>query len=314
MLSRKQIYDYAYKLLEEDVTNGGLMPWQKPWDIKKGFPMNIAAKRLYRGINLFTLGRIANKFETAYFLTLKQASEVGVQLPKGEKAIPVYYWGRFDKESIVSKSAKTGFVPIENVNPDDLEIETNTMWFLKYSNVFNIDQFGEEGSAKLREKFLPKMDKQTIYEAEDFIEVAADLLPQIVFGKKPNYNAEQDVIETYNSTAFDSPAKYYHTLFHLYSHALGHPNRLNRYSLDNLPNFGENSFSKEELIAEITASILLAYCGIDEEVNNSTAYAKEWLKHLQNNMQDVFSAYTAAQKNADYLIGMVSMLKKYATA
>jgi len=60
-------------------------------------------------------------------------------------------------------------------------------------------------------------------------------------------------------TAFESQAEYYSTLFHELTHSTGHAKRLAREGFDRPQLFGSESYSREELIAEMGSAML---CGV----------------------------------------------------
>jgi antirestriction protein ArdC len=62
-------------------------------------------------------------------------------------------------------------------------------------------------------------------------------------------------------------------LFHELAHSTGHENRLNRKELVNCDGFGNTSYAKEELTAEMTAAFLCAITGIHQPtIADSAAY------------------------------------------
>ena len=79
---------------------------------------------------------------------------------------------------------------------------------------------------------------------------------------------------------FISTAEYYSTIFHELTHSTGHGRRLNR--IDKTAHFGSEEYSKEELVAEIGASVLVNHAGLEtvSSFRNSTAYIQNWLTVL----------------------------------
>jgi antirestriction protein ArdC len=77
----------------------GVVPWHKGWngsgiETAAGVSFNQAnyskrGVRLYKGINQFLL---AGKFRSPYWLSYKQAQELGGFVRKGEKSSMVVYW------------------------------------------------------------------------------------------------------------------------------------------------------------------------------------------------------------------------------
>ena len=104
--------------------------------------------------------------------------------------------------------------------------------------------------------------------------------------------------------AFDSAEEYYSTLFHELTHSTGHPKRLGRAGIEKLNTFGSESYSKEELIAEMGAAMLCGVAEIERKtLSNSAAYLKSWTDVLKGDSRMVVSAASQAQKAADYILG-----------
>lgn len=78
----------------------GTVPWHRPWTAKTGWPRNYVTQKPYRGINVFLLTAMC--YESPFWLTFLQASQLGGTIRKGEKACPVVFWKRLqvdDEES-----------------------------------------------------------------------------------------------------------------------------------------------------------------------------------------------------------------------
>src|SRR4029077_16399657 len=118
------------------------------------------------------------------------------------------------------------------------------------------------------------------------------------------YFPSQDTVTMPSRTAFVSQAEYYSTLFHELTHATGHAKRLGRDGFDVPQQFGSESYSKEELIAEMGSAMLCGLAGIEQStLANSAAYLKSWIARLKADSKLVISAASAAQKAADYIRG-----------
>nr|WP_255531019.1 zincin-like metallopeptidase domain-containing protein [Pontibacter sp. FD36] len=87
-------------------------------------------------------------------------------------------------------------------------------------------------------------------------------------------------------------------------HAIGHPTRLNRFSEDEKASrFGEEAYSKEELIATMGASFLCAFTRIREAVfQNSVAYLQGWISRLREDKAMIIYAGTKAFKAASNIL------------
>ena len=101
---------------------------------------------------------------------------------------------------------------------------------------------------------------------------------------------------------FAETAEYYGTAFHEIVHSTGHMKRLAR--LDNTAFFGSESYSKEELIAEIGSAALVSHCGLEtpQSFHNSAAYVQNWLTVLKNDKRFIVSAAGKAEKAVNYIL------------
>jgi antirestriction protein ArdC len=104
---------------------------------------------------------------------------------------------------------------------------------------------------------------------------------------------------------FESAEGYYSTLFHELTHSTGHKSRLNRFEENSTDHqFGSESYSKEELIAEMGAAMLAGMAGISQvTLSNSASYLQSWIKRLKSDSRLIISAASHAQKAADYILG-----------
>src|SRR6478672_3706822 len=94
------------------------------------------------------------------------------------------------------------------------------------------------------------------------------------------------------------------TLFHELTHSTGHAKRLAREGFDRPQMFGSESYSREELIAEMGSAMLCGVAGIEQAtVANSVAYLKSWIARLKADSRLVVQAASAAQKAADHIRG-----------
>ena len=99
----------------------------------------------------------------------------------------------------------------------------------------------------------------------------------------------------------DAP-HYYSTLFHELIHSTGHETRLNRTFG---AHFGDDLYSKEELVAEMGAAFLCAIAGIANEntERNTTAYIQNWISKLEEDNRLIVHAAANAQRAVDSIIG-----------
>lgn len=105
---------------------------------------------------------------------------------------------------------------------------------------------------------------------------------------------------------FPRVEEYYCTLFHELVHSTGHSSRLKRSGITSTTaHFGSEDYSKEELVAEIGASMLTGLSGfVDVTFDNSTAYIQSWLRNLKDDKTLIVKAASQAQKAIDYILGV----------
>ena len=94
------ITDRVIGLLEK-----GVVPWHKPWHGGERMPRNLVSGKAYRGVNVFLLHAMA--YESPYWLTYKQAQELGGNVRKGEHACPVVFWKWLDRGGKRGRSSYT---------------------------------------------------------------------------------------------------------------------------------------------------------------------------------------------------------------
>src|SRR5207253_1226346 len=102
---------------------------------------------------------------------------------------------------------------------------------------------------------------------------------------------------------FERSEEYYSTLFHELIHSTGHSSRLNRPTLMDAEFFGDQNYSREELVAEMGAAFLCGFAGIENKtIDNGSAYLHSWLEILKGDSRMVFIAASQAQKAVDSIL------------
>jgi len=87
-----------YAIVTEKIINlleQGVVPWRRPWT-STGLPRNLVGKKPYRGINHFLLS--ASKFVSPFWLTMRQANQLGGSIRKDEESTIVVFWKVEDLE------------------------------------------------------------------------------------------------------------------------------------------------------------------------------------------------------------------------
>ena len=267
----------------------GTIPWQKPWQGGAGMPKNLISRKEYRGINTFLLH--AMMYENPYWLTFNQAKGLGGHVKQGEKACPVVFWKWLDVEDSGSPTGKKR-VP-----------------FLRYYSVFNLAQCEGIPIDKLPVIDGGKREHTPIAAAEQIV-AAMPKRPAIEnTWQRAFYSPGKDFVGMPAPETFRSAEDYYSVLFHELTHSTGHESRLNRKGVSGTNGewspFGSQSYSQEELVAEMGAAFLCGQVGIVERtIDNSAAYIKSWLERLKDDRKLVIYAAAQAQKAADFILNV----------
>ena len=284
-----------YAIVTDKIINlleSGVVPWRKPWT-STGLPRNLVSKRPYNGINYFLLS--ASKYVSSFWLTYRQATELGGHVRKGEESTIVVFWKVEDLKQIG-----------EDLDAEENNEKNRRRFLLRYYRLFNLEQ------CELPQAVLDKLPKIETHE-HDPIEAAERIMadmpnpPEIQYaGSKAFYSSVTDRITLPPHELFISTEEQIATTYHEVSHATGHPKRLNRKSITEAAAFGSPTYSVEELVAEMGAAYLCAESGISPTViENQAAYIAGWLKKLRDDRKLVVHAAAQAQHAADYVLGKV---------
>jgi antirestriction protein ArdC len=270
----------------------GVIPWEKPWKSPRfaggPFPRNFYTGKPYRGINVMLLW--ASDFSSPFWLTFKQAQALKGHVRKGEVGTPVVFYKELPKDTKKQ---------VANDEEDE-----RVPFLLSHYTVFNVEQC--DGLA------LPELDQPTNTPDVDQDELCESIVtgwanrPALHLASPTEYRAYYrpgtDSVHMPARSRFVDAPHYYSTLFHELVHSTGHTSRLNRTFGDH---FGDELYSKEELVAEIGAAFLCAIADITNEHTdrNTTAYIQNWISKLEEDNRLVIHAAANAQRAADCILG-----------
>ena len=288
-MSAEEIYqavtDRMVRALEQ-----GVVPWRTPWT-PAGRPRSMSTGSAYRGVNTWLLALASREhgWQSPWFGTYRQVQEQGGQVRKGEKATLVTFWKTLDKQD---RDPQTG------------EVTTRAIPMLRKFPVFNADQ-----ADGLPARFHPEPGEERPIAAPQAVldayigQPGAPRLSHDVQGQA-YYDPAADQIRLPPMTGHRSPEHYYATAYHEAAHSTGHASRLNRDGITSADaTFGSHEYGKEELVAQMAASMLCAETGIDtdEIFQDSAAYIGSWLQTIKGDPRMVVSASAAAQKATDMI-------------
>ena len=184
----------------------------------------------------------------------------------------------------------------------DKEGNELTYPMLRSYTVFNSDDVIGFDFSSFEPKEPVISDPMTCEEYSDMMLSSYSNHPSVIHGgNRAFYSLSSDTVVVPDMERFDSPIAYASTLAHELGHSTGHPSRLNRKFG---ASFGDDTYSKEELVAEFTSSMGLAMMGISESPQKSSAaYIKSWYSKLEDNPEILFDAIQQASKASGMIMG-----------
>lgn len=304
----------------EAIKTEGRLPWTKPWSDRPNsirvidgytevtIPVKYWSRsgKPYSGINTLLLSMSGH---TGEFITFNQAKAEGGTVRKGAKGHTILYWNMLHKET-------------DEVDDHGDKI-VKVIPILKYYTVFSLDDVDGLESKHNPEPIVVRFPEWHYEPVEGIDEGSYDPAAEaIVAGyidrcktlrleckgnsDRAYYSPAFDQVVVPNITQFSDVAEYYSTLFHELGHSTGHASRLNRFTgKDANAAFGSESYSREELVAEITAASILTTLGMEtgNSFRNSAAYVKSWSEHIKNDPMMFVSAAGKAEKAIDLILG-----------
>lgn len=290
--SRPSIYQTVTDRIISSL-KAGVIPWEKPWKSPRfaggPFPRNFSTGKPYRGINVLLLW--SSDYSSPFWLTFKQAQELKGNVRKGEHGTPIVFYKQLPEDQ--KKQAA-----------NDGDEDTRAPFVLCRYTVFNVEQC--DGLT------IPEVSQPMPASEVDEDELCESIVngwenrPSLHLTSPTEYRAyyrpSTDSVHMPARSRFVDTAHYYSTLFHELIHSTGHESRLNRTFGDR---FGDELYSKEELVAEMGAAFLSAIAGIaNEHTNrNTTAYIQNWISKLEEDNRLIVHAAANAQKAVDSVLG-----------
>ncbi|MEZ5196377.1 MAG: zincin-like metallopeptidase domain-containing protein [Bacteroidales bacterium] len=257
--------------------------WAKMFKCPQPISLN---GHVYRGINFLLLASMDH--DIPVYGTFQQIRSNGGRVKKGEKASLIVFWNKYFR--------------------DDEDPENDQgHFFLKLYYVFNVSQaeFDEQGVKKisLMQEQISNQNNLRSIEADQVIESMPN--PPIIKHSNqvdyPSYAPGLDRIRMPHMKWFSSSDEYYATLFHEMVHSTGHPKRLNRFELGST-RFGDESYSREELVAELGSAYLSEIAHLDTNFRNKAAYIKGWASALRENNRWITWAANKAEQACKHIL------------
>lgn len=286
-MAKFDMYEAVTKRILDELNKGNI-PWLKPWTGAAG-AWSRATGKPYSLLNQLMLPRGEYVTKTELFA----AGGDFIYDENGKRPPAKYVW------SFWWTARKVG----EKTNADTGEVEDiiKPIPHSKYYKVYNVatdttldvkhhkDAVKVGGAEALEELEAIKNDYIS-RERVGFTEERGD---------RAYYSPAWDKVVVPCREQFSKTSEFYSTVFHELAHSTGAQKRLKRFSpMDTDAAFGSESYSREELVAELTACSILANMGIETRTSfrNSAAYIQSWANHIKNDPQAIIKASAKAEK------------------
>ena len=278
----------ANKLIEQ--LKAGTAPWQKPWQAgEPRMPHNPISSTRYKGSNAIWL--VMQCRNDPRWMTYKQAKGIDAQVRKGQHGTIVQYWKLFDQVDKTDSNGKK----ILGADGKPIKVKVKLDKPRVFSAVvFNAEQI--DGLPELEVNKLP--DWQRHERAEKIIQNSGVTLRHDQ-SDNAYYSPTTDSIHLPAKSQFNSRDSYFSTLLHEVCHSSGHSSRLNR---DMTGRFGDESYAKEELRAEIGSLMIGDELQIGHSFGQHAAYVDHWVKVLQDDPKEILRASRDAEKIHNFVM------------
>ncbi|MDV4099096.1 hypothetical protein CMT22_17880 [Elizabethkingia anophelis] len=293
---------FMSKILENlDKVNAN--DWELYANLDSIYPSNLFTKKRYKGINILSLflDTMINKFTSSKYASFNAISKAGGRLKKGAKGCIIEFF------SFIYKDKRNGKIltieTIKTLSPAELE-NIEKIACLRNYIVFN-SEFIENLDEINLDITIEEQEENEILEIENCENFIFNIisngglklrfaLEDIAF-----YSPSFDYIQLPERNYFLSTAKYYSTLFHEVIHWTGNEKRLDR---DLNGHKSKESYSFEELIAEMGSMLICLQFGLSDEFINSVRYLKGWVTiNRQDRETALRGAFIQSKKAKKYL-------------
>ena len=296
--SEQYVRQVADELMEQ--IKEGVAPWQKPWKPgEKCIPENLATGKPYTGGNsIYLMSRgIRQGHGDNRWGTYKQIEAAGGHVRKGERGTKVLFYT--DRARITAKDEAGKPLKDKDGKPVYEEAQRNHPVVRQYT-VFNAEQ---ADGLKLPERETKSQPEWKAHENAEAVMRGSGVRINHVAGDRAYYNLQTDKVTLPERGQFPTPVAYYQTALHELGHATGHPDRMNRKSLQEgvAAGYGSEAYAREELRAEISAMMTGQKVGVGHDGSRGAAYVENWLEVLKKEPREIYHAASEAQKISDHL-------------
>lgn len=282
------------------------LPWRQGW-ISRTF--NPLTEVRYKGINhlLSIIHMEEHKLKVPQFLTYKQVKSLWWMIKQGEQGVPIIFF-----KSYIKKTE-------EDASDDRFELVSDNAVHImghkpapksKVPSFFlrNYRLYGLEQTTLPLETYDQNYGKNpTAEDHKELLKVIQDYcdrerLDVTCAGLRAWFSPSRDSIQIPRRENFERVEDFYFTLIHELAHSTWAPSRLSRYKASSELESGRKElYAYEEVVADMTACLLMRQFNINPDLPNSAIYVSGWLSYWQDKKQQLYRACRDAQKAVDYI-------------
>lgn len=308
-MTNKEVAEMVVNRMLKVITEEGTLPWSKPWgkgrviEVVDGYteielPVRAWSRnsgKQYRGVNTY--------LPVDEYATWNRIKAEGGKVLNWDEKWPIVFW-----EMRKGKRTKDDGTEEEYVYP-----------YLKYYTVYRISNttLGQAQNPEPEKLRIPKTHTEMVgggkiaknKVAEDVVLDYAERTKLKIIRDRISdsayYSPKDDSVTVPLMEQFIDSPEYYSTLFHELTHSTGHDSRLGRLRENRISFWGDQNYSREELVAEIGAATILNTLGLESanSFRNSAAYVKSWASHIKDDPMMYVTAMTRAEKAVDLILG-----------
>ena len=289
-----KVYEMVTKRILQTMMRGEI-PWRNIWTArgKKHPYTNYVTGRPYQSLlNMMLLG------EPGEYATMNQINVRGGHLQKGSKGKLVIYWGEY-----IPKDRKEEAKRLKEEGKDFSHLKVH---FPKYYYVYNVkDAVGLKPKEEAAPETVAAEDPTDIVRmAVDDYTVNEQVRIETAADTPPSYSAVTDTVTMPDKNDFTFEEDYYASLCEQLVHSTAAEGRCDRKKEYGRLQDGEMSV-KEELIAEIGASMILTVAGMkrSETHEQLAAVCQRWIEEFNRDYRLVVNASSGAEKAAKLILG-----------
>ena len=297
-----QIYQNVTNTIIE-LLEDHMLTYDCPWicmGIDNDHARNPSTGQYYRGINQFLLSYKMMKkgYLKNQWATFKQIKSMDGNVIKGEKSTPIIFYKTafIDKNKKYYAKDKFDQMPIATINALDIQ----AIPILKLYRVFNLQSQTENLDPEYYD--VKPIGELQDFEKDERAETLIKSTGATIIEREGNdayFDRRNDNIVLPLRGQFKGVAEnYYSVALHELGHWTGGKKRMNR----EFGFFGDTTYAKEELVAELISAFACAHLGFSKTITRNASYIKSWLAVLKSDPKAVISAAALAQKGADLIL------------